>query len=225
MTIKLPKKTARSAEPAEVTVREALAEMGWKSDAELMREAVDSVIRTDPAKVIAQVKEQEEAARLVPKIPAPMSHREMFDGPRELASLRKEVVKLQTLLVAKSSPPIEPPQPTAQAAPEQVQAAGHNKKGRNDAMRPLIEKAQKNADNPEDAAEVFNIIKRWALSKEPPAPLMGDLNSNADAVLWENSNGVTQALNKKALAKRLGRRRALTAPVPEAGQPKLQRIK
>jgi hypothetical protein len=116
-------------------------------------------------------------------------------------------------------------QPTAQAAPEQVQAAGHKKKGRNDAMRPLIEKAQKNADNPEDAAEVFNIIKRWALSKEPPAPLMGDLNSNADAVLWENSNGVTQALNKKALAKRLGRRHALNAPVPEAGQPKLQRIK
>jgi hypothetical protein len=116
-------------------------------------------------------------------------------------------------------------QPTAQAAHEQVQAAGHKKKGRNDAMRPLIEKAQKKADNPEDAAEVFNIIKAWALSKEPPAPLMGDLNPNADAVLWEDSNGVTQALNKKALAKRLGRRRALTAPVPEAGKPKLKRVK
>jgi len=40
MAIKLPKKTARSAKPAEVTVREALAEMGWKSDAALIREAL-----------------------------------------------------------------------------------------------------------------------------------------------------------------------------------------
>jgi hypothetical protein len=129
MTIKLPKKTARSAKPAELTVREAVAETGWKSDAELKREAVEGVSCTSAAKVAAQVREQEEAARLVPKIPASMFHREMFDGPRELASLRKEVVKLQTLLVAKSSPPIEQVQPTAQAAPEQVQAAAGVKVG------------------------------------------------------------------------------------------------
>jgi len=154
MAFKLPKKTARSAKPAELTVREALADMGWKSDAalmrealgpttvrealadmgsksaaELMREAVEGVSCTNAAKVAAQVREQEEAARLVPKIPAPMFHREMFDGPRELAALRKEVVKLQTLLVATSSPPVDPPQPTAQAAPEQVQPAAGAKVG------------------------------------------------------------------------------------------------
>ena len=39
--IKLPQKTAQAAQPETLTVRAALAEMGWKSDAELMREAAE----------------------------------------------------------------------------------------------------------------------------------------------------------------------------------------
>ena len=121
MTIKLPKKTARSANPAELTVREAVAETGWKSDAELKREAAERVLGTDRAKAAAQA--AEDAARHVLHIPVPAYPTGMFDAPHHLESLRREVVKLRTLVEAKSSPPIEPPQPIAHAAPEQVQPA------------------------------------------------------------------------------------------------------
>jgi hypothetical protein len=127
MAIKLPKKTARSAKPAEVTVREALADMGWKSDAELMREAAERVLGTDRAKAAAQA--AEDATRHVPLIPVPMYTPVLFDAPPILESLRREVVKLRTLVEAKSSPPIEPPQPIAHAAPEQVQPAAGVKVG------------------------------------------------------------------------------------------------
>ena len=45
--IKLPQKTAQAAQPETLTVRAALAEMGWKSDAELMREAYEKAFGQD----------------------------------------------------------------------------------------------------------------------------------------------------------------------------------
>jgi hypothetical protein len=150
MAIKLPKKTARSAKPAEVTVREALADMGWKSDAELMREAAERVLGTDRAKAAAQA--AEDAARHVPLIPVPVYPPGLFDAPPILESLRREVVKLRTLVEAKSSPPIEPPQPIAHAAPEQVQPATGVKVG--SAHRP-------SDDDQLQELERQRAIKKW----------------------------------------------------------------
>jgi hypothetical protein len=105
---KLPKKPAQTAQPEALTVRAALAETGWKSDAELMREAAERVLGTDPAKAAAQA--AEDAALHVPVSMYPPG---MFDAPPILESLRREVVKLQALVEAKSTPPAELAQPAA----------------------------------------------------------------------------------------------------------------
>jgi hypothetical protein len=105
---KLPKKPAQAAQPEALTVRAALAEMGWKSDAEQMREAAERVLGTDPAKAAAQA--AEDAALHVPVSMYPPG---VFDAPPILESLRREVVKLQALVEAKSTPPAELAQPAA----------------------------------------------------------------------------------------------------------------
>jgi hypothetical protein len=91
MAIKLPKKTARSAKPAEVTVREALAEMGWKSDAELIREALGPTTVREAllslhrdvqhyVRWIAPADEQDSATELITILRAPDPDPEEAEG-------------------------------------------------------------------------------------------------------------------------------------------------
>lgn len=126
----------------------------------------------------------------------------------------------------KSTPPAELAQPAARAIPEPALAAtATQKRGRNDAIKPLISKAQQEAANPEDASEVFNILKEWALRPKPPAPLMSGLSKDGKGVLWEDANGNTEALSRDALAQRLRRMRTAPASSARLRVSKLQRVK
>ncbi len=95
--------------------------------------------------------------------------------------------------------PETPPVPTTEPA-----STAPVKRKREDALAPLVRKAQGMAADPESASEVFTILKTWALSDKRPSPLLG-LYKDGDAIQWEDSNGNTSSLNRAALAKRIKR--------------------
>jgi hypothetical protein len=79
-------------------------------------------------------------------------------------------------------------------------------KSRGDALTPLIEQARREAYKANDASEVFNILKTWALRGNPPPPLKGGVDRDGKGLLWENSLGDTKALTYAALNSRIKRR-------------------
>lgn len=92
-------------------------------------------------------------------------------------------------------------------AREPGSADDHVKARRRDILAPAIERAQREALDPWDAAEVMAILQAHARQAPPPAPLLG---VDEDGLKWDNprsKDGGPSWLSRDALALRLRRKR------------------
>ena len=78
-------------------------------------------------------------------------------------------------------------------------------KTRRDTLTPVIERAQKQCDNPQDAASVWAAL--LVLAEKKVAPLIGATEDGLQYL----KNGTAASLNREALRKRLGRQPPITA--------------
>ncbi len=148
----------------------------------------------------AEVHEVEQRIR-ARELLRPATHAEMDSQERAIAELVAERERLVVLALGN-----EPPAPLPVSVSEPEQQAAPTGRKRQDALAPLIAKAQREACSQDDAAEVFSILKTWANSEKPPAPLRGGMSQDGGSILWENHQGELEKLSREALSKRLRRR-------------------
>ena len=104
----------------------------------------------------------------------------------------------------------------AQAAPATAAdlTATPLRKKRRDLLAPLIEKAQSDClTGSNDAQAVFALLRSWAQSTPPRAPLVGVTEDGR--IQWSDSNDKPRELTAKALRQRLTSRASPTSDKPE----------
>lgn len=111
--------------------------------------------------------------------------------------------------IGKAGPPIEiGPQPLAEPALEtelaqqNAQATTVKRRTRRDLLAPLVEKAQRECHStPCDTPVVFALLRQWASSPAPHAPLVGvTVDGN---IQWRDANDSPKELTLRALRERL----------------------
>lgn len=103
--------------------------------------------------------------------------------------------------------PVAPPTPTPEPPSAAVTPPPTTppKRKRGNALTPLIERAMKEASDPNDHHAVFNILRSWAAESKPPAPIIG--YTDGEGVKWTGGDDAVKWLNKAALRKRMGPRK------------------
>ena len=102
--------------------------------------------------------------------------------------------------------------PVTNTNPQNTTAQGRKPK-RRDLLAPLIQDAQNDCSDPEDAAAVFTLLRTWAQAKPVRAPLVGVTEDGR--IQWRDSNDKPQELSSRALGQRLKRKQeASSKPTP-----------
>ena len=102
--------------------------------------------------------------------------------------------------------------PVTNTKPQNTTAQGRKPK-RRDLLAPLIQDAQNDGSDPEDAAAVFTLLRTWAQAKPVRAPLVGVTEDGR--IQWRDSNDKPQELSSRALGQRLKRKQeASSKPTP-----------
>lgn len=100
----------------------------------------------------------------------------------------------------------QPSQTASEGRPEPDPTSQPIKRPRKDALTPVILRAVQEADDPGDANEVMQVLRRWATSDDRPPPPLG-VDDDDGAIKWEGyaKDGAPKFLKQGALKKRLTR--------------------
>jgi len=130
--------------------------------------------------------------------------RKLCRAPTPEAMLSPEVAPAPKVQVQGGKEHQTPASP-ARAVVELSTMAGAAKRGRRDVLAPVIDAAQRVADDPQDSAQVFSVLIQWAKQQRPRYPLKG---LTEEGIQWAADElEEPRYLSRNALSNRLRRRK------------------